>query len=360
MDEQRDIYQESEPPAPPEPAPLPEPTPAQVRAKTLRNTVVFSAIMLVLLGASTWFISVQEKKSKRPELTPEVVDTTTLTPRPAAPAGPVPAAAPLAAAPIVAPAPAEPAPAIDPEKMAQAMGETRIANEYLIAHDLDRAEVHARKALEIAPDLNAALRLVGVVYTQRGQFDQAVEILERSLAADPYNPETYNNLATAYMQKGMMDKAEELLQTSLQIVPGYTVAFLNLGLMNLLRGRYDAAADYFERAIERLPNDPSARVNLAVCLMRLGRYEDARGHLQTALNVAPDLPGTYFNMAISYVLDGNFDEAMAWIRRGAEHCSPVQCQKYLADADFNALRNHPPFQAFLNSLYPDLPPPPKT
>jgi Flp pilus assembly protein TadD len=359
MDDHRDIYQkpDSEPKKEGE-LPRHDPIPADFRARSMRNTVAFSAVMLVLLGLATWIISFQERKSEIPvpeETVPKIPMLSMSTPLGVSNLTPA-----RLSVPNTLEAPSEQdAAQIEPEKMAQAMGETRIANEYLLARDLEKAEVHARKALEIWPNMNAAVRLLGVVHTQRGQFDQAILELEKALRNDPFSAETYNNLATAYMQKGQMEKAEELLNTSLQISPDYRVAFLNLGLLNLARGRYDAAADYLERALDQAPSDPSPRNNLAVALMRIGRYDEARKHLLFLIDLSPNVPNWYFNLAITYVLENNYPEAMNWIRRGAQLCSPMTCQKFLSDNDFNPIREYPDFKKLVESLSPNIPAPPQ-
>ena len=362
MTENRDIYKTTEPASPskpPETGIIIEPTGAQVRAKTWRNSIAFTVLMLGLLGGSTWMIYQQEQKAARHAEEQEAgnpLDTTSLLARQQPVTGtPSRVAGGQSSFSITRDQPAVRGGApVDPEKMAQAMAETRTANDYLLARDWDRADAHVRKALEIAPDMNAAMRLLGVIYTQRGQFDQAIAILEKAMRLDPYNAETYNNLSTAYMQKGMMDKAEELLQASLQIDPSYQVAFLNLGLLYLARGRYAEAADYLERALAQVPNDPGPRNNLAVALIRLGRYPEAREQLETIIRMNPQIANSYFNLAISYVLERNFDEAMKWIRMGTEYCSPVICQRFLADSDFNAIREYPAFQELAAKLYPEV------
>jgi Flp pilus assembly protein TadD len=356
MENGRNIYDKTQtgnpspPNAPGEPAAL---TPIQVRRRMAITTAIFVLLMFALLGVGTWYLNRQEEQARA--LIPEEV--------PPLPPGPrMPSAALSDSMITLAPtsesagltAPTS-APPFEPERMAQAMSEVRAGLDYLQIYNWNQAELHARKALEIWPDMTAALRMLGVVYTQRGQFDQAIAYLERALKAEPFNVEIYINLSTAYMQKGQYDKAEELLKTALQLSPGYRVAYLNLGMLALLRGSFDAAADYLEQAIEQVPNDPPPRNNLAVALIRLGRFDEARTHLQYLVDTFPELPNPYFNMAITYVLENNLAEAMQWIRRGAQHCSPLACRQYLADADFDAIRGTPEFQALLKSLYPDVP-----
>jgi Flp pilus assembly protein TadD len=249
----------------------------------------------------------------------------------------------------------EPPPTMSPQKMSEAMALVRSAQQYIRSRDMDGAEREVGKALEVWPDMNIAIRLLGSIYTQRGQFDQAIVLLEKSLAKEPFSAETLNNLAINYMQKGMMSKAEELLITSLQIRPEYGVAYINLGFVHLRLGRYDLAAESFELGLKHMPENPGVLNNLAVSLIRLGDYEGAREKLTQLIELSPDRGPAYFNMAISYVLERNLEGALEWIRRGADFCTPSQLQAYLSDADFDTIRAHPVFQQIIRERFPDIP-----
>jgi tetratricopeptide (TPR) repeat protein len=244
---------------------------------------------------------------------------------------------------------------IEPRKMAEAMANMRMADRYLRADEWERAEYYTRKALEIWPDMNAAQRMLGVIYTQRGQFDQAVQALESAIKTDPFSAETFNNLATAYMHRGNFDRAEELLHTSIQIDPSYKAGYLNLGLLYLAMGEYGAAADYLDRSARDFPHEMNIRNNLGVALLRLGKYDEARRHLRLIIETEPDTASAYFNLAISYVLEENLNEALIWIHRGAQYCSPVMLTHFLSDSDFDAIRENPEFKAILGEMYPELP-----
>jgi len=247
------------------------------------------------------------------------------------------------------------APPLDPQKMTAAMGEMRKAQEYLQGGNYDAATLHVRKALDIQPDMDAALRMLGVIYIQRGQFDQAISILEKALARDAFNPETLSNLSTAYLQRGDREKAEELLLTAVQIKPDYHIGYVNLGLLFLASAQYESAAEYFEMAMAGMRDSISLRNNYAVALLRLGRFEESREHLNWLVTRHPNVPESYFNMAITYVYDNDAASALEWIRRGSEHCSPSALQEYLRDSDFNAIRQHPGFQSLARGIEPDLP-----
>jgi len=238
------IYSQPElpPPTKPEGPPDVELTAEKARAKVKRDIVGFTTAILVVLGIAIWLISAQEQRHREQSPVPATNAPELLSAPLRLPTNPPPVTFKIENT-TFSEGPAPTNTPLDPATLARAMGEVRIANQYLRAEELDSAEEHARQALAIWPDLNAGQRLLGLIYTQRGQFDQAIAVFEKARQTDPANPEVLNNMATAFMQKRMMDKAEELLQTALQLDPGFTVAYLNLGLLFLASGRYEAAAD---------------------------------------------------------------------------------------------------------------------
>ena len=154
------------------------------------------------------------------------------------------------------------------------------------------------------------------------------------------------------MHNGMLDKAEEFYFTSLELKPNYYISNLNLGLLYLRQGRYEDAVDFFERGLDAVPSSVNVRNNLGVALLRLGRYEEARAHLELIIDLSPDMAPPYFNVAITYVLEKDYDNALSWIERGSARCSPVKCQEYLADSDFNPIRETTRYKELLTRIYP--------
>ena len=320
-------------------------TPVQIRARIRRRIATF--ILLVVLGSALAALMVTLRYGGRTREEEPV--TLPVTPRRITRQSALPALAPAPAA------TSETKQVVSPETAARAMEEMRIARKYLLQRDWSHAEKHALQALEIYPEMDAALRMLGVIYTQRGMFDEAIAVLERALRADPFNAETYNTLATAYLQKGNTEKAEDLLLTALEIRPDYAIARVNLGMVYLASGRYGEAVEALEPVLEAAPDQVGARNNFAVALTRIGRYADARRELAKVLRINPETPAAYFNMAIVYLLEGDTDRALEWIRRGVPHCTPVMLRKFLADSDFDPLRDNPEFRRILEELLPRAP-----
>jgi Flp pilus assembly protein TadD len=353
MDEHRDIYTKPGPKDDKAPdLPAYEATPDQIRQRSRRRTTLSTGIMVGLLVGAAIYFYVQEVRHRRDplgdllrgpgEVTNQALRTSVVTPLGIPDLSQL--ADDLEAAGRSAP------PGIPPQKMAEAMGEMRIANQYLLTRDWESAEKHVKLALQIWPDMNTGLRLLGVIYTQRGQFEQAILTLERALKSDPFSAETFNNLATAYLQKNQLEKAEDLLLTALQIRPNGVISHTNLGLLYLLWGRYEQSAEHLQAAVQQMPDNPSIRNNLGVALLRIGRYDEARAHFQFLIERMPTRPEAYFNTAITFALERNPEEAMNWIRQAAARCSPVEAQRHLMDSDFNALRGLPDFQVLMREL----------
>lgn len=356
MDENHDIYQKPPEPLPAAPLPSYDLLPDAARRKAKRQTSVLITVMVVLLVLAAVHFIVQESHWTKTEDLREALNRPLLprTVRTNALAGSfTPEVAPLED--NLEQTSETPPPNVSPARMAEAMGHVRLGNEYLRARDLDRAEEEVRGALAIWPGMDAAQRQLGMVYLYRGQFDQAIAVLERSLRGNPFNAETYNNLATAFLYKRMYDRAEELLQTALNIRPGFGPSEMNLGLLYVLWGRYDDAITHLEAALVPMPDHPGLLNNLAVCHIRLGRLEEARVPLRRVVEKAPARAAPFFNLAITYLLEEQYAEAMSWIRQGAERCSPADCQTFLKDSDFDRMRNVPEFQQFVRGLYPELP-----
>ena len=248
-----------------------------------------------------------------------------------------------------------PSSTLSPQKMAEAMAHVRSAQQYARDRDMDAAEREIGKALIVWPDMNIAIRLLGSIYTQRGQFDRAIALLERSLEREPFSAETLNNLAINYMQKNNMAKSEELLITALQVRPDYAVAQMNLAFVHLRLNRYDLAAEYFELALRQMPGNFGAMNNLAVSLLRLGDYQRAREIFTELIEKSPERVTSYFNLAITYVMEKNEADALVWIRKGAEKTPPSQLQAMLSDPDFDTIRSLSEFQQIIRDRFPDIP-----
>ena len=85
------------------------------------------------------------------------------------------------------------------------------------ADDLARALDHFRRAVEIDPASNAALRGLASALTRSGREDEALPVWEKAVAADPKDDFSTYNLGVAYFNKGDKTKALRAFETYLEL-----------------------------------------------------------------------------------------------------------------------------------------------
>lgn len=83
--------------------------------------------------------------------------------------------------------------------------------------------------LKSNPNDAQARFLKGLVLTERGQQDEAIDIFKKLSNDYPDLPEPYNNLAVLYAEKGNYDLARNALTKAIKTHPTYATAHENLG-----------------------------------------------------------------------------------------------------------------------------------
>jgi tetratricopeptide (TPR) repeat protein len=85
------------------------------------------------------------------------------------------------------------------------------------AGELDKAEQLFRETLRLAPRYAPALHLLGVVLSNRGNSQRALEALQQASALNPLNSEIYFQMASAYFRAGKLSEARDMNQRALTL-----------------------------------------------------------------------------------------------------------------------------------------------
>lgn len=149
--------------------------------------------------------------------------------------------------------------------------------------------------------INARL---GLAYMQQGNFELALEKLERALLQDPDQPVAHHYIAELYRQLNAPDDAKKHYQKALKISPRDHSLHNNYGVFLCDQGDYEGAEKGFLMAIQTTPvHQPRFGIyeNLAQCMLRKPDLGKAEKYFRTALDVNPSLPVSLYQMAqISY------------------------------------------------------------
>jgi len=182
-----------------------------------------------------------------------------------------------------------------------------------VREELDKAQVDAREALRIAPDLAIAhLALAGVLESRDLDFTQASDEYDRALALAPGNA--------------------RILRDTSQFAASM--------------GRFDAAISAARRAVVLDPLGRNSHYVLGEALYAARRYAEAIAAYADVISLAPDFKATYADRGLAYLGLGDFERARASCETTSDDWGGQQCLAVIYDK----LGRHAEAQAALAKL----------
>jgi tetratricopeptide (TPR) repeat protein len=103
------------------------------------------------------------------------------------------------------------------------------AQQLFKAGQTPQALERVNRALAANPREPQARFLKGLIFTEQGKQQEAIDIFAKLTQDYPNLPEPYNNLAVIYASQGQYDKARSALEQSIRTHPSYATAYENLG-----------------------------------------------------------------------------------------------------------------------------------
>ncbi len=187
-------------------------------------------------------------------------------------------------------------------------------------------------ATQLAPQSERTETNLGNALLHAGRAAEAIPHLEAALRIQPDNAEAHNDLGNAFARMpGRLPDAIAEYHEALRAQPGMPEAHNNLGRVLAQTGRMPEAIAEFESAIRANPNSWSAHSNLGNALSQTpGRLNDAIGEYRLALRIDPDSAPAHNNLAYALAhLPGHLPEAIAEYRKA------LQLDPEFADAHYN-------------------------
>jgi tetratricopeptide (TPR) repeat protein len=148
----------------------------------------------------------------------------------------------------------------------------------------------ARSSLASSPGNPYALSTLGTMAAQRGDLDEADQLLTEALANNPRAYRTWNAVCYLRLHQNRLDEAEHACIESLNRNPDDPRGWVNLASVYVQRGRWREASMAAERAIALKERYGEARYLAAAAAANLGNFERAHLHLARGIQVDPQNP----------------------------------------------------------------------
>jgi tetratricopeptide (TPR) repeat protein len=116
--------------------------------------------------------------------------------------------------------------------------------------DSETAEHLFRQAIDLEPNMAAALTNLGNLVYRQGELEEARKLYDRALEHDPSQPEARYNLANLLEDLGETDLAIAELRKVCAAAPEFADAHYNLGIMLAMVGGTAQAKQHLERYLE--------------------------------------------------------------------------------------------------------------
>src|ERR1700694_3213494 len=122
------------------------------------------------------------------------------------------------------------------------------------------------------------------------QYDEAANILDAVVQANPTNARALFQQARIFMKRGQLEQAESNIRQVLTAFPRDRISLQQLGELCKIKRDYPGALECFEKILQIDPEDLGAHYNLMLIYRKLGRNDDAKREAKIFADLKDD-PG---------------------------------------------------------------------
>ena len=217
--------------------------------------------------------------------------------------------------------------------------------------DLNGAEEHFLKALELNPKLVTAQYLYGTHLATLQRFDESFRRGRIALELDPLNLPLNGNVARALYIARRYDEAIKLSEKTLELAPHFFFTHWVMGVCYREKSELDKALVHLQEAVSQ-SGISALKGDLGVALARAGRNDEVRQVLaeldeeSKVRYVSPQWP------AVIYAALGENETALDHLERAWE-VKAVQLLWLAVDPNFDSLRDEPRFVEIAEKIRSD-------
>jgi tetratricopeptide (TPR) repeat protein len=212
------------------------------------------------------------------------------------------------------------------------------------------------KVIEIAPEWYGTYVNVGAIYTETGQYEKALEPLNKSIAIRPTYA-GYVNLGAAYFGLNRFAEAATAYEEASKLDPQQYVIWGNLGDALFYGGKKDQSKAPLRKAIELAeselkvnPHDAGVLSSIAGYHSLLGDRAEALHYLSRALQYGRNDKDILLDAASVYNRSGEPGLALEFLAKMIQ--AGYTPEKIRSLHEFDNLANTPGYQQLMKSTHP--------
>jgi Serine/threonine protein kinase len=254
-----------------------------------------------------------------------------------------------------------------------------------VSESLPRAEIAAKKALELDESLAEAHTSLGLLLFYNldfpgstkeferaialnpnyatahhwyglgplrcvGDSDKAIAELKRALQLDPLSLIINADLGVGLVTARRYSEAIARLRKAVEMDPYFYYAHFNLGKALQLNGQLDEAMTEYKKAAA-LNDDPLVLGLLAQCYAKLGQRADALKTLEQLQQIATQRYVWNYTFALVHIALGENDKAIDYLERDYRDHTDYEIALIKVDPMLDPLRGDPRFQALVSKVF---------
>jgi Tetratricopeptide repeat len=147
-----------------------------------------------------------------------------------------------------------------------------------------------------------------LAFHHEGKLKEAESLYQTLMEFFPKEPGIISIMGTLLLQKGNHEEGVKLLLKSLSLNPHQADVLYNLGIEYQNQAKYQDALDCYDRSIKLNSSNPQVFLNKGNTLKDLKRFNDSISSYDQAIKLAPSLASAYWNKALTKIHLGEYEE----------------------------------------------------
>jgi tetratricopeptide (TPR) repeat protein len=207
--------------------------------------------------------------------------------------------------------------------------------------DSTNALLELNQTKQFQPDLPALHFWYGVIYSRRGEMEQAKQALAEALKYDANYLPARLILAELQNRTGAPDAALLNVQEVLKRNPRELQAYLLMSPAYIVKKDFAQAEKLLKAIVARAPGNDQGRWQLGLLEMQKGNYAAGRELLEGVWNTAPQAEPALMATVMSYLLEKEPNQAVDFLEQQIASHPELSASLYHMRGEVNRLQNRP-------------------